>query len=130
MAAYSEKCLLGDCAVVAAAAPKPVKVILETGLLDKEQKIIACSLSKIAGAAYVKTSTGFGHGGATVEDIELMRAVVGPEMGVKASGGVRTVEDAHKMLAAGPALEVPSLSGLDLNRRVEGQGGQIHFPEK
>lgn len=88
-------------AVVAAAVPRPVKVILETGLLNREQKIIACALSKVAGAAFVKTSTGFGPGGATAEDIALMREIVGPDMGVKASGGVRTEEDARRMIAAG-----------------------------
>lgn len=88
-------------AVVGASGNRPVKVILETASLTHNEKVIACSLSKIAGAAFVKTSTGFGAGGATVEDIELMRDVVGPEMGVKASGGVRTREDATKMIAAG-----------------------------
>ncbi|MEZ4270953.1 MAG: deoxyribose-phosphate aldolase [Myxococcota bacterium] len=88
-------------AVVAASAPKPVKVILETGHLDRDEKVIACALSKIAGAAFVKTSTGFGPGGATAEDIALMRATVGPEMGVKASGGVRTAEDVRAMVKAG-----------------------------
>ena len=66
-----------------------------------EQKIIACAMSKLAGAAFVKTSTGFGKGGATVEDIEMMRRIVGNELGVKASGGVRTAEDAIRMAAAG-----------------------------
>ncbi len=89
------------CAVVAASAPKPVKVILETAMLDTEQKVIASALSKVAGAAFVKTSTGFGPGGATAEDIALMRRVVGPEIGVKASGGVRTTEDAVQMIQAG-----------------------------
>ena len=88
-------------AVVGASAPKAVKVILETGFLDRDQKVIACSLAKNAGAAFVKTSTGFGPGGATVEDIQLMRAIVGPDMGVKASGGVRTEEDARRMVEAG-----------------------------
>jgi deoxyribose-phosphate aldolase len=88
-------------AVVSAAAPRPVKVILETAMLDHDQKVIACALAKIAGAAFVKTSTGFGPGGATVEDVALMRAVVGGEMGVKASGGVRTTEDARAFVAAG-----------------------------
>jgi deoxyribose-phosphate aldolase len=88
-------------AVVEASKPFPVKVILETSNLDTDQKIITCALSKAAGAAFVKTSTGFGSGGATAEDIALMRRVVGPEMGVKASGGIRTYEDAAKMLAAG-----------------------------
>ncbi len=87
--------------VVQAARPAKVKVILETGALDQEEKIIGITLSKIAGAAFVKTSTGFGPGGATVEDIALMRKLVGNDMGVKASGGVRTAEDAERMKLAG-----------------------------
>jgi deoxyribose-phosphate aldolase len=78
-----------------------LKVILETALLDDNLKAIACTLAKMAGADFVKTSTGFGPGGATAHDIALMRAVVGPELGVKASGGVRTLEDVKKMTAAG-----------------------------
>jgi deoxyribose-phosphate aldolase len=78
-----------------------VKVILETALLDDDQKIAACQLAKAAGADFVKTSTGFGPAGATVHDIELMRRTVGPAMGVKASGGIRTLEDFNKMVAAG-----------------------------
>ena len=78
-----------------------VKVIIETALLNDEEKITACLLSKEAGADFVKTSTGFSGGGATVEDINLMRKVVGPEMGVKASGGVRDFEDAQNMVNAG-----------------------------
>lgn len=89
------------CRVVKASRPANVKVILETASLNEEEKIIGCSLSKLAGAAFVKTSTGFGKGGATVEDVELMRRVVGAEMGVKASGGVRSAEDAKKMAMAG-----------------------------
>jgi deoxyribose-phosphate aldolase len=89
------------CRVVKASAPAGVKVILETSALTQEEKIIAISLSKLAGAAFVKTSTGFGKGGATVEDVQLMRSLVGSELGVKASGGVRTVEDAIKMAQAG-----------------------------
>ena len=88
-------------AVVAAAAPAPVKVILETCLLTDGQKRRACLAAKAAGAAFVKTSTGFSTGGATEADVRLMRAAVGPDMGVKASGGVRTREDALRMLAAG-----------------------------
>lgn len=88
-------------AVVKASAPAPVKVILETSQLTTEEKVIACVLSKTAGAAFVKTSTGFGGGGATVEDIALMRRIVGPEMGVKASGGVRSADDAQRFIAAG-----------------------------
>jgi deoxyribose-phosphate aldolase len=87
--------------VVDAARPAPVKVILETGGLSRDEKVIGCALSKAAGAAFVKTSTGFGPGGATAEDIALMRAIVGGDMGVKASGGVRTTADAEKMVAAG-----------------------------
>jgi deoxyribose-phosphate aldolase len=89
------------CRVVKTSAPAGVKVILETGSLNTEEKIIGCTLAKLAGAAFVKTSTGFGKGGATVEDVELMRRVVGAELGVKASGGVRTAEDAIKMAQAG-----------------------------
>lgn len=89
------------CAVVTAAKPYPVKVILETGQLTREEKVISCALSKCANAAFVKTSTGFGPGGATAEDIALMRAIVGPEMGVKASGGVRDTEGAKAMITAG-----------------------------
>jgi deoxyribose-phosphate aldolase len=78
-----------------------VKVILETALLTDSQKVAACELAKAAGADFVKTSTGFGPGGATVEDVALMRRTVGPAIGVKASGGVRTLEDLKKMVAAG-----------------------------
>ncbi|HWE52872.1 MAG TPA: deoxyribose-phosphate aldolase [Bryobacteraceae bacterium] len=78
-----------------------VKVILETALLDDEQKTLACVISKKAGADFVKTSTGFSKAGATVADIALMRKAVGPSMGVKASGGVRTLDDLRAMVAAG-----------------------------
>ena len=88
-------------AVVQAAKPWPVKVILETSQLKDEEKVIACALAKAAGAAFVKTSTGFAQGGATAEDVALMRRVVGDDVGVKASGGVRSTEDAMKMLNAG-----------------------------
>jgi deoxyribose-phosphate aldolase len=87
--------------VVEAAAPAAVKVILETSALDLEHKVIGCVLARLAGAAFVKTSTGFGKAGATVEDIALMRRVVGPSLGVKASGGIRTAEDVRRMVAAG-----------------------------
>jgi deoxyribose-phosphate aldolase len=89
-------------AVVEAAKGKALtKVIIETSLLTKEEKIRACQLSVKAGADYVKTSTGFSTGGATFEDIALMRKTVGPTIGVKASGGVRSTEDAQKMIEAG-----------------------------
>lgn len=78
-----------------------LKVILETGLLTDEQKIVACVIAQEAGADFVKTATGFSGGGATVPDVALMRRVVGPKMGVKAAGGVRTAADALRMVAAG-----------------------------
>lgn len=87
--------------VVEASKPHKVKVILETSNLNDEEKVAACVLSKTAGASFVKTSTGFGSGGATVEDIALMRRVVGNDMEVKASGGIRTKEDAEAMIKAG-----------------------------
>jgi deoxyribose-phosphate aldolase len=89
-------------AVVESAKGKALtKVIIETSLLTKEEKIRACELAVKAGADYVKTSTGFSTGGATAEDIGLMRNTVGPNIGVKASGGVRSTEDAEKMIEAG-----------------------------
>jgi deoxyribose-phosphate aldolase len=78
-----------------------VKVILETSLLTRDEKIMGSSLAKAAGADFVKTSTGYAGGGATVEDVSLMRETVGPEIGVKASGGIRTPEDVKKMVEAG-----------------------------
>ncbi len=78
-----------------------VKVILENALLDDSQKTVACTLAKLAGADFVKTSTGFSTSGATAHDVALMRSVVGPEMGVKAAGGIRTLEDFRAMTAAG-----------------------------
>ncbi len=86
---------------VSHAAGAIVKVILETSLLDDAQKILACEIAKDAGADFVKTSTGFGASGATEHDIALMRRIVGPELGVKASGGIRTLEDLKKMVTAG-----------------------------
>jgi deoxyribose-phosphate aldolase len=93
-----------DIAAVARAAHKGkaiLKVILETALLDDAQKTVACQLAKAADADFVKTSTGFSTAGATAHDIALMRAAVGPAMGVKASGGIRTLEDLRTMTAAG-----------------------------
>lgn len=87
--------------IVDASRPHKVKVILETSNLTQDEKIIACALSKAGGAAFVKTSTGFGSGGATVEDVMLMRKIVGEDMEVKASGGIRTKEDAEAMVKAG-----------------------------
>ncbi|GAA0477828.1 deoxyribose-phosphate aldolase [Alkalibacterium sp. s-m-22] len=93
-----------------------VKVIIETSLLTDNEKVRACEISKRAGADFVKTSTGFSTGGATVEDIRLMRKTVGKEMGVKASGGVRTIEDAKAMIEAG-ATRIGTSNGIAL---VEG----------
>lgn len=88
--------------VVDAAKGKALtKVIIETCLLTDEEKVMACKLAKEAGADFVKTSTGFSTGGATVHDVKLMRETVGNDMGVKASGGVRSAEDAEKMVEAG-----------------------------
>ena len=98
-------------AVVRAAKGNTVKVIIETGLLDKEEKITACRLVKESGAAFVKTSTGFGPGGATIADVELMRETVGPELGIKASGGVRTAKAARQMIEAG-ATRIGTSSGV------------------
>ncbi|SFH67745.1 deoxyribose-phosphate aldolase [Pisciglobus halotolerans] len=100
--------------VVNAAKGKALtKVIIETSLLTDEEKVLACEVAKKAGADFVKTSTGFSTGGATVEDIKLMRSAVGPEMGVKASGGVRTRQDAIDMIQAG-ATRLGTSNGVAL----------------
>jgi deoxyribose-phosphate aldolase len=108
--------------VVNAAHPRGaiVKVIIETVLLNDEEKTLACLLSKEAGADFVKTSTGFAGGGATVHDIELMRKTVGPQMGVKASGGVRTFEDAASMIKAG-ATRIGASAGVKI---IQGPSAQ------
>lgn len=99
-------------AVVEAAKGRAlVKVIIEACLLTDEEKVKACELAVAAGADYVKTSTGFSTGGATAEDIALMRKTVGPELGVKASGGVRSLEDMKKMVEAG-ATRIGASSGV------------------
>jgi deoxyribose-phosphate aldolase len=90
-----------------------LKVIIETVFLSDDEKKLACEICKAAGADFVKTSTGFSGGGATVEDIALMRAAVGPEMGVKASGGVRTYEAAMAVIAAG-ATRIGTSNGIGI----------------
>jgi deoxyribose-phosphate aldolase len=107
--------LLDIQAVVVAAHPQDamVKVIIETALLNRDEKIMACLLCKEAGADFVKTSTGFSTGGATTEDIVLMRRVVGEQMGVKASGGIRTYADAIAMIKAG-ANRIGASSGIQI----------------
>ena len=95
------------------AGERVLKVIIETCLLTDEEKVRACLLSKNAGADFVKTSTGFSTGGATVHDVKLMRETVGPEMGVKASGGVRTHEDLLAMVEAG-ASRIGTSNGVKI----------------
>ena len=90
-----------DLRAVVSAAGVPVKVILETALLSQDEKVAAAAVARAAGAAYVKTSTGFAGGGATAEDVALLRAIVGDGVGVKASGGIRTADDALTMVRAG-----------------------------
>lgn len=119
-------------AVVEAARPRTsrpsssrralVKVILETALLTDEEKVIACVLSQNAGADFVKTSTGFSTGGATASDIALMRRVVGEHMGVKASGGVRTREEAEAMIAHG-ATRIGASASVAILGGKEGESG-------
>ena len=110
------------CRVVKSSAPAGVKVILETSSLTLHEKIIGCTLSKLAGAAFVKTSTGFGKGGATVEDVQLMREIVGNDIGVKASGGVRTAEDVVRMAQAGANRIGASASVAIVTGKTDGAG--------
>ncbi|TCN24440.1 deoxyribose-phosphate aldolase [Mesobacillus foraminis] len=99
------------------------KVIIETSLLTDEEKEIACKLAANAGADFVKTSTGFSTGGATPQDIALMRKVVGPAIGVKASGGVRSLEDAETMIKAG-ATRIGASSGVAI---INGQSSNTSY---
>ena len=106
-------------AVVDAAKPHAlVKVIIETCLLTDDEKIHACITAKAAGADFVKTSTGFSSGGATANDVRLMRQTVGPEMGVKASGGVRDLQGALEMLSAG-ATRLGTSAGVAIAKGLE-----------
>lgn len=98
-------------AVVEAAGPVPVKAILETSTLSPEEKVMAGSLAKAAGVAFLKTSTGFAPGGATVEDVALLKNIAGDQIEVKASGGIRTLKAALEMVAAG-ATRLGTSSGL------------------
>ncbi|MDA3974279.1 deoxyribose-phosphate aldolase [Enterococcus thailandicus] len=109
-------------AVVEAAKDRAlVKVIIETALLTNEEIVKACELAKIAGADFVKTSTGFSTGGAKVEDIRLMRTTVGPEMGVKASGGIHNEEEAVAMVEAG-ATRIGTSAGVAIISGSVGEG--------
>ncbi|KON70116.1 deoxyribose-phosphate aldolase [Peribacillus butanolivorans] len=101
-------------AVVAVSTGKALsKVIIETSLLTEEEKVRACELAVKAGTDFVKTSTGFSTGGATVEDVALMRKTVGPDIGVKASGGVRNTSDAQKVIEAG-ATRIGASAGVSI----------------
>jgi deoxyribose-phosphate aldolase len=108
--------------LVAASKAVPMKAILETSELSDEEKIIAAALCAAAGCAFVKTSTGFSKSGATVDDIRLLRSVVGPKLGVKASGGVRTYEDAVRMIEAG-ATRLGTSNGLQIVGRSAAASG-------
>jgi deoxyribose-phosphate aldolase len=109
--------------IVQAADGHPIKVILETCFLDESQKIRACRLAAESGACFVKTSTGFSFGGATVADIELMSKTVGPEFGVKASGGIRDVETALAMINAG-ANRIGTSSGVVIIQSLNREGAK------
>jgi deoxyribose-phosphate aldolase len=100
-----------------------LKVILETVLLDDSEKVLGCQIAKKAGADFVKTSTGFAGGGATAEDVALMRRTVGPDLGVKASGGIRSLEDAGLMIASG-ATRIGASSSVAI---VTGQKSQDKY---
>ncbi|CYY19960.1 deoxyribose-phosphate aldolase [Streptococcus suis] len=108
-------------AVVAASGDKLVKVIIEACLLTDDEKVKACQLSQEAGADYVKTSTGFSTGGATVADVALMRKTVDPDMGVKASGGARSYEDAIAFIEAG-ASRIGASSGVAIMNGAQADG--------
>lgn len=108
--------------VVEAADERPVKVVLETGLLTREEKIRACQLVLDSGAHFVKTSTGLGRGGATVDDVTLLRQTVGPKFGVKASGGIRDAQTALAMIAAG-ATRLGTSAGVAIVREAEVKTG-------
>jgi deoxyribose-phosphate aldolase len=119
------KLVQGDIAAVAVAChdrDAVLKVIIEAALLTDEEKEVACQLAMAAGADYVKTSTGFGPGGATVEDVVLMRRVVGPTLGVKAAGGIRTYADAQAMVEAG-ANRIGASAGVAIVQELEKQTG-------
>lgn len=108
-------------AVVDAAQGRVVKVILETCLLEESEIVTACKLSQNAGAHFVKTSTGFGGGGATVSDVELMKKTVGKKLKVKASGGIKTLADARALIAAG-ADRIGASAGVDIIKEVLDSG--------
>ena len=107
--------------VIEASKDKVVKVILEMGSLEKDEKIAGCVLTKAAGANYVKTSTGLGKGGATVEDVALIRKIVGTGMGIKAAGGIRNLETAYSFIKAG-ATRLGTSSGVNIVKESQKAG--------
>ncbi|UXR65794.1 deoxyribose-phosphate aldolase [Bdellovibrio bacteriovorus] len=109
-------------AVVRAAQGHTVKVIIETSLLNNDDKVLACKAALEAGAHFVKTSTGFGGGGATVDDVKLMKSVVGNQMEVKASGGIKDAQQANAMIEAG-ATRLGTSSGITIIQGGSAQGG-------
>lgn len=118
---------IGAVVRAAHAANTLVKVIIEAALLTDEEKVVASHLSKIAGADFVKTSTGFGPGGATAADVALMRKVVGPNIGVKAAGGVRNLSDAQTMIAAG-ATRLGASAGVRIVKEATGDAANMAVP--
>lgn len=106
--------------VVVAAKEKIVKVIIETSLLTEQEKITVCQLAEKAGAHFVKTSTGFSGGGATIEDVKLMKETVSVNMGIKASGGIKDLDGAKKMIAAG-ATRLGTSAGVSIVRGLASQ---------
>ncbi|MFQ4150498.1 deoxyribose-phosphate aldolase [Arthrobacter sp. LAPM80] len=124
--ALDKEALISDISAVAEvvhAEDSLLKVIIETSLLSDSEKVLACEAAVEAGADFVKTSTGFNGGGATAADVALMRATVGPDIGVKASGGVRTQEKALEMIAAG-ATRIGTSSGIAI---VSGAAGTSSY---
>jgi deoxyribose-phosphate aldolase len=116
------KGLFNDIHGVVTAAPSiPIKVILETSELSRDEKVIAVAIAKAAGVAFVKTSTGFSKCGATEEDVRLMRAIAGADIGVKASGGIRTLKDALCMIEAG-ASRIGSSASVSIIGELRGVG--------
>jgi deoxyribose-phosphate aldolase len=111
--------------VVEAADERPVKVILETCLLTREEKIRACQLTVESGARFVKTSTGFSTGGVTLEDVKLLRETVGPKFGVKASGGIRDAQTALALIAAG-ATRLGASSGVTIVKSLREEQAAVN----
>lgn len=109
-------------AVVEASGDKLVKVIIEACLLTDEEKVRACQLAVKAGVDFVKTSTGFSTGGATISDVKLMRQTVGPDIGVKAAGGARSLEDAMAFIEAG-ATRIGTSAGVTIMKGEVANGG-------